>query len=227
MTDKGLGDHHLLERRALLADLEIAVAVGPFEVVVQFFMKLLPLGLAKSDLFGEDEDAARSEPRMDAPYQRQTLRRGDELQGEVENDYRGVLNRDLLEIGTDHRHRNGRHGIASQELTAALDHRRGVIDRDNVTVRLSDPLAHGEANRPEGTAEIIAVTPGLGVFRGEDADIGYDHPVAGDRALNHVGKDRDDPFIELKIDHFLQGRGIDGIGFFGHGLLVLLKLAVR
>src|SRR6185369_16374998 len=99
--------------------------------------------------------------RIDPLNQRQTLCRGDELQGKVEDNDRSVLNSDLLEIGTDHRYRNGRHRIESQKLTAALDHRRGVIDSNNVTVRLIDPLAHGKANRPEGTAEIIAVTPDL------------------------------------------------------------------
>jgi len=164
---------------------------------------------------------------VDPLNQRQSLCRGDELQAEVEDDNRGVLNSDILEIGTDHRHRNGRHRIESQEFTTALDHRRRVIHGNNVTVRLGDPLAHGKADRPEGTAEIIAVTPGLGVFPGEDADIGYDHAVAGDRALYHIGKDGDDPFIECKIDNFLQGCSIDGIGYFAHVLLILVKLIVR
>jgi hypothetical protein len=70
------------------------------------------------------------------------------------------------------------------------------------------------------------VTPGPGVFRSEDADIGYDQSVAGDRALYHVGKDCDNPFIELKINDIPQGGSIDGIVFMGQSLLVLSKLAV-
>jgi hypothetical protein len=89
---------------------------------------------------------------------------------------------------------------------------------------LVDPLAHREGSGPEGAAEIVAVASWLGVLGGEDADVGYDHPVTGDRALYHVGKDCDYAFIEFKIDHFLQGGSKDIVGFSGHLLLILFKL---
>ena len=222
MIGQALRNHDIFQCRPFLADFEVAVAVGAFKVMMQLDVKLLALRLAKSDLLREDEDAARLQSRMDPLNQRQTLGDGDELEGEVEDDDRGVLYGDCLKIGAEHRHRDGGGIVASEKFAAALDHRRGVVDGDNVTLRLADPLAHGEGDRPEGTTEVITVAAGLGITRREETDGGDHHPVAGDRALNHVGKDGDDPFIELKIDHFREGRGIDGIGFIGNGFLIPL-----
>lgn len=54
----GFGDEHVFDGGALLSDLEVAVAIGLFEVVVQGGEIGLDLWIVELDFFGEHEDAA-------------------------------------------------------------------------------------------------------------------------------------------------------------------------
>jgi len=67
---------------------------------------------------------------------------------------------------------------------------------------------------------------GLGVSGGKDADVGYNYAVARHRALNHVGKHSNNPFIKFKIDYILEGGRIEGIGFLCHSFVVLIGMGI-
>ena len=64
-----------------MADFEVGVAVGAFEVVVEFGHVLVDGGVGEGDFFGEDEDAAGLHAVGDAGEKWGALVGGDELEG--------------------------------------------------------------------------------------------------------------------------------------------------
>lgn len=81
MDRQGIGAHHVLKGGALLADLQLAVAVGPLEVEVQVDEQLVDLLVIEAELLAQDEDAAGAQAVKDALDQGRPLLGRDETAG--------------------------------------------------------------------------------------------------------------------------------------------------
>src|SRR5690606_39076644 len=88
---EAVGQHHLLDGAALLGDFQFAVAVGALERDMQFGEQVVLGAVLETQLFRENQRAARQQSLVDASEQFQATFRRDELQGEVERDQRGGL----------------------------------------------------------------------------------------------------------------------------------------
>ncbi len=166
----GLGDEHVFDGGTLLGDLEVAVALGAFEVVVQGGEVGLDLRVVELDLLGEDEDAAGDESFLDAGEQGEAFFFRDELQGEVEDDDGGVFDGGVLDV-------------LAVELdavllfdggdvgAAAFEHSGGVVDAVEGDIWGVELGAHGGDAGTERAAEVVDAGAGLGVVLGDDAEI--------------------------------------------------------
>ncbi len=58
----GIWAHHIFNRAAFLADLQLAVSVGTFEIVVQIDQQLVGFLIRKHKFFRQDQNATRANP---------------------------------------------------------------------------------------------------------------------------------------------------------------------
>lgn len=190
---EGFGNEDVFEGGAFLADFEVGVAVGAFEVVMEFGHVLVDGGVGKGDFFGEDENATGLHAFGDAGEEWCALIEGDELEGEVEDDDGGVLDGDVLEVGAVELYG----GV--EVVAGAVDHGGGVVDGDELGAFVLNAFLQSVRGCAEGAAEVVDVGVGLGVAGGEGGEHGEDGAVAGDGAFDHVGKDVGNGVIELEI----------------------------
>ena len=86
-----LGNQHVFERSALLANLEFAIPLRLFKAMIQVDKQLVQSGVRKLNLLGDNQQPARPHPVIDFAHQCLARRRLDELQGKVKNHHRGVF----------------------------------------------------------------------------------------------------------------------------------------
>ena len=90
------GYQHGLQRGAFCCHLEVAVAVVPFKLVVKLDIKIVQPFVFEAQFLRQYKDAAGLHARVNAVDDLIALARGDELQGEVENNDGGIRNGDIL-----------------------------------------------------------------------------------------------------------------------------------
>ena len=110
----GVGDHHLFEGRALLADLELRVTVRPLEVQMRCVVERFYFRVVGADLFGQQQDRPPSlKPVLMAPKHLGTRLGRQELQDPVHGHGTGILDGKRAHIRFDEgdpriRHRRSR-----------------------------------------------------------------------------------------------------------------------
>ena len=88
MFFEAVGLHDVFNGAALLCDFQLAIAVGPLEGHMQVGEQTVLFGITETQLFREDQGAARQQRLTDTAQQRQALFRGDKLQGEIQRHHR-------------------------------------------------------------------------------------------------------------------------------------------
>lgn len=102
MSFQGFGDQTIFDCCAFLGDLQITVAMGSFEIVVQFCHELLLSGIVEADFLGQQQSAAGECSVGDGLKDSGSLGRRQKLQGQIQNNQRRIGDLHGPQIGFDH-----------------------------------------------------------------------------------------------------------------------------
>ena len=80
--------------------------------------------------------------------------------------------------------------------TAALNHRRGVIDSNNFAILVMNIATHRERRRAQRTAQIVDLRVGLYETFGQHANHRNNIGIARNGTLDHIREDFSYPFIK-------------------------------
>ncbi|SAD36700.1 Uncharacterised protein [Enterobacter cloacae] len=190
-----VGQHHVFQHAAFLANFQFAVAIGPFEVVVHVEQQLANVSVFETEFFRQHQRAAGIQPLINLIQQCLALRWLKELQGKIQHHHRGVFDSNVANIAFDNLNR-GRCLIGINMTTAALNHRRGVIDGNNFAILVMNIATHRERRRAQRTAQIVDLRVGLYETFGQHANHRYDIGIARNGTLDHIREDFSYPFIK-------------------------------
>jgi hypothetical protein len=92
-----IGQHDVFQHAALLADFQLAVAVGTLKVVMHVEQQFANMRIFETEFFGQHQRAPDSAP--DKPYPEWPgVHRGQKLNGEVQHHHGGVVDGDITNI---------------------------------------------------------------------------------------------------------------------------------
>ncbi len=191
------------------------------ELMVQIDIQGIQLRIGNGHLLRQNKNPARAQPPVDALHNVCSLRQRNELQREIQHHHRRIDNRDIRNVRL-HQFHTRVVGITIDHRTAAIQHGRGIIHRDDAAVRCADVLPHGQRRRTQRTAEVVQIAPCRCVTTRQKAGHRHHRGIARHRATYHIGKDPRDLGIKAERVSLSQGVGKKGVSWLTHGSGLLL-----
>ena len=210
MRRQRIRHQHVFQRGTLLADLHVAVAVGPLEVVVAFHQPGIFLLVFRDDLLRQHQNAAGLQCREQLGDHRIAVRRRQKLQREVEHDHAAGPIAQIADIALDELDpvvgAFGDGGFAGPG-----DHRRREVDAGQLEGIGGQSPGQRQPDGAQRAAQIVDVCAMAQVAFGDDAEHAENLAVAGNRTPDHVREARHDLLVEREARHTIKGCRKDGV----------------
>src|SRR5690606_1166189 len=143
VTVDGFRNQHVLQCGALLAYLEIGITLHVLELVVHVDQQVVDCIICEADLFRQDQDAAGLHAVGNALNESRTQCRRYELQGEVEDNHRGLADLHVIYICAQQFDEIGP-WLLCQNRAETIDHGRRVVHCDQPEIVPGNVMEHGQ-----------------------------------------------------------------------------------
>ena len=175
---EGFGDQAIFNCCAFLGDLQITVAMGSFEIVVQFRHEMLLSGVVEADFLGQQQSAAGECSVGDGLKDSGSLGRRQKLQGQIQHDQGCVGDLHGSQIGFDHM--DAATGVRRfGEVFAKLGHHGGGVVYGMNHSGGGTSSADQSSSSTEGAAQVPDGRIGADKTGSELFDDGQDRGVPG------------------------------------------------